>query len=1569
MLRIALFSLNCCAAQRTLKSWIMAPPKSRHTPILRRWWLSCLCICAFAVLNGVLSSDVLAVERAYVFSRVNADDDLAQNTVNALLQDRSGFIWIATQGGLHRFDGYRFIAFQHSPEDPSSLPDNFVTALSEDAAGRLWVGTNAAGLARLDRASGDFISVPLKRSPSTENQTPISSLLSDPARGLWIGDHTGVSLLDAAGQLQSVLSFESMGAPTREVRALALAADGALWVASTAGLWIIESATLQAKQIEPQRFNSSNSVTIARDGSIWVGSHDGLFVRRADRAFERVWPTGEIASEQTDVFGIAEAADGRIWAAVFGAGMVVVEPKSGAIERLRSDGRVAGSLPEESIRTLMTDHSGLLWVGGYVYGVARVDPLGARFRLLLDDDPSKPAVETNNTRSLFEDEQGRLLIGTDGDGLKRYDFGTRQFTNLSPILHAALPAKERDSGLRVFAIDQDQQGRYWLGTSVGAFMLDAELQSAAHLSVYQGEIGSGTDRYVRAITVARDGAIWMGTATAGLARYSPQTQEWTRFIRKPGDANSLWHNSVLTLKEDRAGHLWIGTFDGLNVYQPGSGMLRRLPRAAAASDTQAGNLIRVIYQTADDSIFIGSHDGLSQLLSLDGDKPRFRRWLVADGMPSNTIYGIAEDAAGALWLSTNRGVVRFDREHNRFRSYTQQDGLQGLEFNGGAHRSLRDGRIAFGGLQGINLFDPRGIGDSLFEPKVVLTAYQTDQHWQTVMQDGGPAHLRLAPHERLVSFEFAALDFAAPTRNQFEYQLQGFDERWVPLGTRHQVSFTNLDPGEYQLRVRGSNRDQRFSPALLSIDLSVATVWWFSSSMRMLYLVLALILLVSIFLLQRRRMRHLRAHTDALHEREERLRVAIWGSGDEFWDWDMRRGVLFRIGADSLLGHPQSETVISGNDWRARAVHPDDLPQVERILAEHVAGTRAFFESEHRVKNARGDYIWVLSRGKIVAHDENGQPLRVAGTARDITDRRAAESDKRIAEEVIRSMREAVTVTDLKFRFSSVNPAFTRMTGYTEAEILGLPTSILDPADPEHEVQSDLRTILETRGHWHGEVWQRRKNGENFLCWLELSEVVDAKKRRANWVGVLTDITDRKRAEKELRYLANYDTLTGLPNRALLGERLKQAFQNARAKPSRLALLFLDLDRFKHINDSMGHAAGDRLLKSAAARIRQIAHGAHTVARLSGDEFTVLLEDLAGPTQAEDLARALLEAFMRPLDLDGQTQVVISTSIGIALYPDHGQSPADLLKFADTAMYRAKENGRNTYQLYTDAMEAKARLHARMLTQLHRAIEFGEFSLVFQPKLRLADRRITGVEALLRWNNAELGEVSPANFIGLAEETGLIVPIGEWVLRSACEQVARWMAAGIDDITMAVNVSMLQLLRGELFSVMQVMLAEYAIPPDRIELELTESMVMANAEQSISTLTQIKSLGVRLAVDDFGTGYSSLSYLKRLPIDTLKIDKDFVGDISTDPDDEAITATIINMAHSMELRVIAEGVETLAQLEFLQMHGCDEAQGYLISPPLTAANLMVLLVQERERILKSPEDFSLPRLQAREIKG
>ncbi len=458
-----------------------------------------------------------------------------------------------------------------------------------------------------------------------------------------------------------------------------------------------------------------------------------------------------------------------------------------------------------------------------------------------------------------------------------------------------------------------------------------------------------------------------------------------------------------------------------------------------------------------------------------------------------------------------------------------------------------------------------------------------------------------------------------------------------------------------------------------------------------------------------------------------------------------------------------------------------------------------------------------------------------------------------------------------------------------------------------------------------------------FECWF--SVVHEDNGEVSGIIGVATDITERKQAEKRLVQLANYDSLTGLPNRTLFRDRLTHAVAQPNRKNRLVALLFLDLDRFKMINDSLGHHAGDELLQAVSERLLANAREEDTVARLGGDEFTVILEDITNTEDATIVARKILEVMGKPFYLDGH-EVFVTTSIGIAIFPLDGQGLDGLLKNADTAMYRAKEQGRNNYQFYTADMNAKAVEHLIMESSLRHALDRDEFVLHFQPQIDLHSREITGMEVLLRWKHPELGLLYPNQFMLLAEETGLIISIGEWVLNKACAQASLWQSQGLPPMRIAVNLSALQFREDNLVGTVADALDLADLDPQYLELEITESFLMDDVDSAIAKLRALSNLGVHLAIDDFGTGYSSLSYLKKFPLNTLKIDQSFVRDISTDPDDAAIAEAIIALAQTLNLRVMAEGVETEEQINFLRTRGCEQAQGFLISHPVPAQDIL-----------------------------
>ena len=556
--------------------------------------------------------------------------------------------------------------------------------------------------------------------------------------------------------------------------------------------------------------------------------------------------------------------------------------------------------------------------------------------------------------------------------------------------------------------------------------------------------------------------------------------------------------------------------------------------------------------------------------------------------------------------------------------------------------------------------------------------------------------------------------------------------------------------------------------------------------------------------------------------------------------------------------------------------------------------------------------------------------------------RKAAEQSLHLMASVFESSQEAILISNAGNNIVAVNPAFCQLTGYSSADVIGKNPKILwtDRTDPD--LYQQMWQGLTTLGFWQGEIWSRRKDGAVYPKWISITVVRNQAQQVVNYIAIFTDITARKESEQQIYQLAHRDTLTGMANRLAFNQTLVHELEAAKLDQTVLALAFIDLDRFKDINDIFGHDVGDQLLIQAAQRLKNAVRDTDLVARLGGDEFVVILSPVVDSVSAAQVAEKIREALDHPYDIDGK--VLRSTpSIGMAFYPDDGGTGDVLMKKADTAMYHAKALGRNNVQLYAHGMEEATRQRIELEQELRLALDAGQFELHYQPQLERETLRCLGVEALVRWRHPVRGLVPPLQFIPVAEESGIIIPLGEWVLNEACRQLRAWRDLGLTDITMSVNLSAQQLGHALLLESIEGAVALHELPGACLELEITESMLMENIDSNIEKLKAIRKMGVKLAIDDFGTGYSSLSYLKLLPIDALKLDRSFVKDIETDPSDEAICMSTITLAHNLGLKVIAEGVETQGQLDFLALHHCDIFQGYLFSRPLPAEQLFEFL--------------------------
>lgn len=584
--------------------------------------------------------------------------------------------------------------------------------------------------------------------------------------------------------------------------------------------------------------------------------------------------------------------------------------------------------------------------------------------------------------------------------------------------------------------------------------------------------------------------------------------------------------------------------------------------------------------------------------------------------------------------------------------------------------------------------------------------------------------------------------------------------------------------------------------------------------------------------------------------------------------------------------------------------------------------------------------------------DDDERILRiVAASLGAAIDRRRNEAEARQARAVFEATRDAIIVTDPDGLMIAVNPSVARLTGYALDELLGQPSRMLDTEREDEAFYDTVWTALRHEGHWHGENWIRRKDGDEYPQWLSISAVTDGHGRATHYVAVGTDISRLKRTEAQLQFLAEHDVLTELPNRRQAAQQLEHAIARARARGGRAAVLFVDLDRFKSINDSLGHAVGDIVLKEVATRMRDRLRGEDTLARLGGDEFVVVLSTLSEPEEANLVARGLLQRLREPVQA-GEREIFVGASIGISHYPDHGDSAEELLRFADVAMYEAKLAGRDQIHVFTPAMKRDALGQLDLESKLRRAIEDGRMHLHYQPRVCLSSGRVVGAEALLRVEDEGGSYLPLERIIPLAERSGLINRIGRWVIEEACRQMRRWEREGLRDMIVSVNVSARQFYFGDLGEIVAQARARWPVEHSSLELEITETVLMDRPEVAIDQLRALRRAGLRISLDDFGTGYCSLAYLTRFPIDSLKIDARFVADLPDDHRAATIARSVIALGQQLELTIVAEGVETEGQLGFLREQGCAHLQGFVFSAAVPPGEFAEL---SRRRLVGSPQ--------------
>lgn len=1488
-----------------------------------------MCGAFYLTTFALLLSLQIHAEPAFQFHTLNKQDGMISSVVYDIAQDNDGFMWFATEDGLVKYDGFEFVNYRHSRLDRNSLSNNVVRSLLVDFNGRLWVGTDGGlNLYRKNHDNFKYISL-------AENQN---------------------ELLKAS-----------------QIRELHQSSDGVVWVGTGAGLSSVDKTLNVIKN-----YSQAKVRAILEDDrkQLWIGTlgaglfkfnrNSGEFLPITTRISEAA-KQSEISSNIIDIF---QDSFGRVLVSTWGTGVYKLQRNELKVTKYDV------KLPSHYVRNIHQDEENNLWFGtdkGLV--IQNVTENTTRFISSKENDTT--SLSSNIIFKVFQSRDGTVWVGTRGGGVGKHYPASRLFETYGK-------SEDLETGLNdpvIFAMAESRDGSIWLGTDVGELVrFNVGSKKFEHQTLTLN--GSLFEGRITEITYLDENNILIGS-TDGLYRYNLVDKSL-----KTLEFEGIKNQSVGFIELDELGQVWIGfQKSGVVVTTVQSLILNKIeiittaklsdPRAFFAKSSsefvigtdemgvfnvkRQGEKLQlelipetVGYEITDlavdwknniwvstlsNGILVFSPDGT--IVNLDED----------NGLINNTVYTILPDLSSTrIWATTNLGLVAINPDDFTTVSFRQKDGLQGDEFNP-AKLMAKSGYMYVAGTRGFSRFFPNLLVDSTHIELPLVTGLKIANNKQSITKNAGAIlnesilikkELQLEFDQTPFSLSFTSPQYRSPEKLEYRYRLKGLHDNWImsPV-TSNIATYTNVSAGDYkfelQVRKKGGFWDSKIESKLVLVN----SPWWFNTLAKIIYtLIVGSLLSLFLYLVWKKRQAEILTQK-TVEESEKRLRLSLWGGGNEIWDWNIRSGDVLRSDADKNININCSKLSRNLKEL-STYIHKYDVERVKMALNAHLSGKTEFFEAAYRIRDTKLEWRWIQDRAKVAEKDENNLPIRMSGTQKDVSEIHRKDEEIERLGQAFRTTSDGVWIRDAKWRLIETNPSFEKITGFSFSEKKGEELWFPDVSEQSANIIQRIRLSLMEKGNWQGEVWAERKNGEPFPQKLSVDTILDEKGYVRYYVGVFSDITFHKRAEEEFRKLANFDTLTGLPNRACLYDRLNQTIEKTRIRRERFAIFVIDIDNFKRVNDSLGHNVGDMLINEVAQRLTNKNRDGDTVARVGGDEFVIIRDDIQSSTEVASFAESMLKELNQPVYIKGQ-KLSLNFSIGITISPDDGITAEKLLRNADTAMYEAKKEVLNSYHFYSVELNDKARKKLAMENELRRAIEQDVVELVYQPKIDLNTGRICGMEALARWTHPKFGFVSPEEFIGLAEETGLIQPLGKQLLRKAARQTKQWVEDGVMRGRMSVNLSAYQFWHRDLPSEVRSILEEERLDARYLELELTESVCVQEIDQTIAQMVELRELGIHLALDDFGTGYSSLAQLKMLPLNVLKVDKSFIQNIEHSKQDGNIVKAIIDIASNLELDVVIEGVETKNQCDHLWKNRARIIQGYFFSKPLHHQELEKLL--------------------------
>ncbi len=1387
-----------------------------------------------------------AQERLW-FDEINIDDGLSQPTVLCMIQDKQGFIWIGTQYGLNRYDGYQFVTYKNEILDDTSLSSNYIIDLFEDSSGTLWIATNN-GLNAFDTQTNKFTRYLHDSSnPNTISNNHISSIEEDTKGNLWVGTvGGGLNLFDKAHQTFNTNPFESTSAsPPMYITDLLIDEKDTLWIASGEA------------RLRP---------SLERGGIFQVAQHSFELIQ--------VYPKNGVESAGLDgVTAIFQDKQENLWFGTLGQGLLYKQEGSNEYIQLYKNRLIKG----DTITSITQDHLGRIWFASQYNGLYSYDVVKNIMFNYNSTSPENSNLRDDDIVSLLIDSTGVFWVGTWTEGINKLDFDSFQFQRYLQIVNDVHAAKQD-----VLDINQDSSGNIWLATwESGLLKLDIESGTSSRPEILTVDVVGN----VRHVFVDKEDGIWIGSNNKGLIYFDPEQNAIQSYSHDSNDKYSISNNRIIQIVSEASGNLWIatrggglnyfditdekfytfrnnpvvensvsddqvnalfyddvgllwvGTSQGLDIFDPVSKHVISHYQGDTGIGSLLGRSINTIFQDSNGQIWIGTDKGVSRVnVSDSNDRLQLTfSWDIGFGKSQiGSVGGILDDNNGNLWISSFKYITRYNPKTQEIKNYNSSSGvLSGGYYIGSSHKD-NNGNMYFGGLNGLSVFKAEEKHQITEEPQIVLTQFLlfnqpifANNSTESILKNSieKTEILDLYHKQNVFSIEFSALHYSSPKDNQYAYKLEGFDEQWIYTNSNNRrATYTNLDAGEYQFLMKASNNEGVWSNPKQKLIIRTHAAPWKTKTAYFIYLMFAVLTIGSF----------------------------IW--------------------------------------LRIKQV------QAIKLRNEQLSLTSKLFENT-------SECVWLL---------------------------------------------------DSELNYLTVNQGFCKVTGYSELETIGKQMRVAQVRGQNKDFLDVVFDKVKNGGRWEGEMWAQRQSEEIYPIEIVIDRITMRNRRGEisgyQYVGVFSDITLRKKAEQDLKFMAYYDKLTQLPNRTYF-HTLVTSEINSSLNNNEFIVFYLDLDNFKNINDSLGHTYGDELLVTIANRFSDFSDNRYTIARLGGDEFAIMIPKQFIKGKAHAYAAQISSEILTLI----RKQVVIkkhnlhtSASIGVTVYPYDGKNYEELLRNADTAMYESKKLGRNDFTLYSKKMNKAARQRLMLEDELNKAITSHEIVPYYQPKVLLDTGELYGLEILARWNHEKLGWIPPDQFIPIAEESKLINRISDQLLTQACEFLLPIIKKGIFNGRMSFNLSITQFLQGDIVTRIDNILNNCQFPAKYLEIEITESMLMGNVDRAISIMNQFKQRDISIAIDDFGTGYSSLSYLKKLPIDVLKIDISFIKDIAISSEDKNIVNSIIHLAHNLGLTVVAEGGESAEQISILKEMGCEQLQGYYFSKPLSADEYLEFLTKNEK---------------------